>query len=1109
MFLNDISDVQSLLSNIQNIEDLFDINIRAQINNDKRYSKLMPLQKQLVQIQDTTNNIQTLFVELEKACKLTSGLMRRNPKSLSVDQNDKLSSLMYSIYTLNDKNTFKIFTQVFSNPHFLENLEKRASDDVMVQFHALNGFFKTQSSSDPAKSIFSELKINFRNKKKVRELGQQGNAQLQPNEIIDNIANKLTSEEKFNKYVMILNDSLQNLEKLNITLSQLESGGSKVIKEYNKDLTHAIEHITTILTSSKSPLWEERITAAARLDNFLNSPDYQKMQYELADLKFRFTTHLQKEFDENQSNFSRTLNLSNEQSVYNHIRNITGFSKLEANKDSLNYLENTVEVATRKRVKDILHYMDGMISVRSLIYQNAKDSSNPWQAEHIANAIMMGLDSDSGFGGVLKQRFKVDDQPPEDYSEVKKKEFTDMRKRAYDAYVGGCIEECMINSSSGLFKRDDGKENQKNFGNFKINKPRHKLQAIKSALGLGENGADVFEFVKPENFDSKGLDDLYEASKSDMYRKIRGMHKPIYLLLASLKPLKFEDTNSISPLEAEELGQKVSNYHKILDTLKVGWGFPGYGRLRTSLDMTNQDPSIKAQARGVFDRLLNFYQRHQTELSQLPNHKTVEFQNKNREVFKDTETFSGWKALKSIGKNMAGGLIQMLGYVPDSGDVSDQKRRIVQYKFLKGKNIANVGADDLKDILGFKKTKYQSIKESDNPADAFVQAYIQPKGRISKAKFEKIYDELKEQDIVEQIRAIINTYTNFRSIISSNYDKKELGTYKENVKDIFLLDLKSRLLPEEVPQDKKTMFLFGKIMKMMSERFDKVYDNVGKIPDYLLKYDSATQLLEALDQQQKNQSIKYDQANQKINLDAYLKPVHKIQAQFLTEEDIELAKRKSEILTQYPDKYLTDLFHLKMDTYMNTNETEQRRKLDKEIIAIKAELDSRDLNAKMQEKINRRMSTRDMKGVNIPDESYSFNGTSMFNSYPLDTSKSVEEQLIGGGAAYSDVVEESKSDSSNREPRSNSLAQSSMFDKSIPPLTKEDFVNQVIKPLRTELKKLITEGGNDENKKQTLVSQLEEKLSEWNKFHSGDQLRYKDDKYNIESVNRSNAKTRR
>jgi hypothetical protein len=100
MFLNDITDVQSLLSNIQNIEDLFDINIKAQINNDKRYSKLMPLQKQLVQIQDTTNNIQTLFIELEKACKLTSDVLRRNPKSLSVDQNDKLSSLMYSIYTL-------------------------------------------------------------------------------------------------------------------------------------------------------------------------------------------------------------------------------------------------------------------------------------------------------------------------------------------------------------------------------------------------------------------------------------------------------------------------------------------------------------------------------------------------------------------------------------------------------------------------------------------------------------------------------------------------------------------------------------------------------------------------------------------------------------------------------------------------------------------------------------------------------------------------------------------------------------------------------------------------------------------------------------------------
>jgi len=156
------------------------------------------------------------------------------------------------------------------------------------------------------------------------------------------------------------------------------------------------------------------------------------------------------------------------------------------------------------------------------------------------------------------------------------------------------------------------------------------------------------------------------------------------------------------------------------------------------LDNT-QSLGVKEEARGVFDRLLRFYQMHQPEIKQLDSHVIKQLQDTNRTIFGDFQTMILTRGFKSMGHRFARYLLDTLNANPNAFDVSDQNRRQMQYKFLKGKTIDLVDEKDLNlnnqwivDKLGLP-PKYEKFKVGvANPADAFVRSKIDPVENVHK-----------------------------------------------------------------------------------------------------------------------------------------------------------------------------------------------------------------------------------------------------------------------------------------------------------------------------------------------------------------------------------------
>jgi len=265
------------------------------------------------------------------------------------------------------------------------------------------------------------------------------------------------------------------------------------------------------------------------------------------------------------------------------------------------------------------------------------------------------------------------------------------------------------------------------------------------------------------------------------------------------------------------------------------------------LDKT-QKLDVKEEARGVFDRLLRFYQMHQPEIKQLESPVITQLQKENRKIFGDFQTMILTRGFKSMGHDFARFLLNQLNANPNAFDVSDQNRRQMQYKFLKGKTIDLVDEKDpnLNDRwfhgTFLRSPKYEKFKDGvANPADAFVRSKIDPVENVhKKTKLENIYKELKIQDVIEDIRLI-------KSLEPSTMIE-DAEEEKNAIKVRYMDECLSRYAGESRDPGNEQ---FAGYKKFMEERFEEAYAQIDTIPKYMSKYDSVTQLLDALDMQKR------------------------------------------------------------------------------------------------------------------------------------------------------------------------------------------------------------------------------------------------------------------
>jgi len=371
----------------------------------------------------------------------------------------------------------------------------------------------------------------------------------------------LGSIDAIEKYVSHLHNNLLNLAQLEMALTSIiqtpKISNKNELKEFREAVSKTIKEVSDKLTdpngfmgiTMKNP--EDR---KAQFELFLQSKEFQSMNYAIADIKYKFTNQLNQYVQKNESKLTQ-LFPPERGNVYTQLRNLSGFTKLESNKEFNHILEHVgIDKKVIQKVNDISSYMDGMISTRALIDSRklAKnwrraDKYNATQIEKMANSIMLGLDPDMGFSEPLKKKYGEN----------------------YNAYVSGCIEECLTHIQRVEFKRDnDGllKPQVRNEG---------KMNLIQRALGVkvleGEEKKNYDKtgtradtgYVDITKFNTQSLEDLYQGSKNTTKGKF-GSTKIVYRILAAIKPVDIKDPHRISHDEAEALSDKVSRIQKMI-----------------------------------------------------------------------------------------------------------------------------------------------------------------------------------------------------------------------------------------------------------------------------------------------------------------------------------------------------------------------------------------------------------------------------------------------------------------------------------------------------------------------------------------------------------------
>lgn len=826
------------------------------MTQDNQEFQMSPIEK-IKKIQEYTNQIYQLYGQLvKKGITGSTWIDIQKPENITA-----LETLLGNISVLNNETLNNTFLMVFGE----------------------------------GTQIYNALPDNSNNRERINNLKPRNSESVANND--------LGAAEQ---YLEHLNDSVQGLAQLDLMLTRLIDAGvmwsgvgslaefkkfRDEVRNIYKLLSHQLTDKNGILYHKKTdengqPLPEmSNDELAYRLNTFLQSEKFQAIQYGIADVKFRFTNEIKELIDKSDAkfntklsddpSFSQYLGAQQNLSVYEAIRRITQFTKLESAKDKKEILQELAGDGYRK-IANTLAYVDGMISVRSLIEAKKHKGGTlgilrpQMDREKVANGILMGLDADLGF-----------------FDEIKKK-YADQT----DAYISGCVEECLIESRPDVFRRAgfEGQSPSQSTkrggrvyqdtaassypGQMLITK-ESKSTNIKTALGINLHN----EYASPPNFNLEELRRLYDNStKLSKQFHLQPRSMPLYLILGAIKPLSIENPSEVKSHEIQQLVDKVTFYQRVLETMRIGMGIPSRGRSRVNLNLNEGNLDLKEQARQVFDRLLHFYSTHQRELQQLTPDKIKQFQEQNRQIFDDMKTFIGVRATKKLFKGFAKGVWSLcIGTVPEDLFDSAQKRRAMQYQQLIGRTIAQLPEDKLE-------KKFAVYKEKPNPEVEYMKDLIDQKSSrlgikilgtnpAKKKELNKIYKDIMSMDfkqlILEQKQILDPT------------EQSTLADYRAQIVYSIITKFK-----EFAGIDDKDNQFVSTMRARINKEFDDLLRREHKYEPFIEKFNSPNLLLMALDEQIGKEKPQTDEHKIIVDMVSQMKIDSAKSASGLSPEDI-------------------------------------------------------------------------------------------------------------------------------------------------------------------------------------------------------------------------------
>jgi hypothetical protein len=1047
-----------------------------------------------------TSDMRNLFDKLNQKPKKDWWL---NLTDTSVEESDVvlLTTICNKIEQLKDKNTLEVFKNCFDENTIagkkLQNYIVQNGEDPIAEKIGsfLNGEFEKQIDANQRNisnaiggfttgdSAVSRAAKKILKKPATTSMNEEDYAAVQR-----------SAEDPIDRFVIHVNNNLQSLAKLDVEISKLLAlKDNKELRDFRDDVREKFISFKEKLLDPAGFLMQNGQTEVDRVNNFkafIGSTDYQSMAYVIADIKFRFTNQImdkisryEKTLMENHALFGLDISADRKNSlsaqIYQKIRDNSGISKLESNNlDNISQSPNDPLFSAVQKISDINAYMDGMISVKALLDARHKNSllgqvlgielRPNLDRKKVSNAILLGLDPDLGFTDEIKQKYGEN----------------------YNAYISGCVEECLITSSPELFSRIQDTDMK---GILEINKKdKTKRGNIQEALGIpkltGEQERDMLKtgfrdelgFADITKFNLELLENQFERSKAKANRTLGTMNytEPLWRILAAIKPMKsMEDPSSKEYIEAP-LYQKITNYQRILDTMKI-YLLPYRGRARINLDLDNA-ADLKQQGRGVIDRMIHLMNLHQQELSELPTKKLKEIQTENSKLFKNFDTDIFVRTLKKMGKGVGRTLYEITHGPSTHNPESEHKRRKMQYLKLESEISEQVSANE---------KLVDDSKPNPKSAHQYVEEKLRKKFGSNRDSLAR-YVQLKDEDLERLIKKWLKDQPN--DIDEDKYIEEKIAQHVR----VTFKDKENEEQPKE-------------LIEMMDKIYSKMKSGGAKFEEKTEKYNAPTLLLQALSEEINKERTKIDPLESVMNI---YRNIPSVEGRTFKEKTRAEERRELLVKTEF---FAVDTSKLSNDELIARTEmciekiqngalsSVDRPKYYEEMLKCNQLLDRKQLTS-VQE--NRRQSLRyNLKSVSdlsTDDISDNKNNNSS-NRIVKGTSIYNTESLTGGGGPNSDIVTNDTEFSSNRE----SSLKSTNFFKEINKSHSEDqqaypsikiFINTEIEPLLCNRDRIfdLPEDERTDDKFDPIESAIKEKLNEWNRINP-DQIIQVDENFNL------------